>query len=697
MSVSGHYAYIANDDRGLRVMNVTDPKYPTVLGTYNSPGLARAVWADGRYAYLGDAGIGLHVVNVTNPMSPTKIGTCTTNGTAYGVFVEGHYAYVAEGTKGLRVINVTDPRNPTLVGTCATTSATISVWVAGHYAYVTDSSYGLQVVNVTDPRHPILLSSSPMSGTARGVCVQGQYAYVACDDAGLRVYNVTNPKKPVGIGWYDTLGHAYKVWVAGRQAYVADYDQGLAVVNVTDPRHLTFLGGLNIAGSLARGVVVAGDHAYLADESYGLVVAEVQRNRCRQCEALAIAQSVTVFTATGSASLARATLTCTQSLPSSTTIAYYLSPDAGAHWEAVTAGVEHVFINVGHQLKWRAVLITADTLQTPTLTSLAITYKTCLDAPILISPGDGVGTNDNKPTLQWTPLTGAANYLLQVDTVITFNSGSLRNVTVPGGTTSYTPILSLADGTWYWRVAAIDSAGDLGYWCTYRTLLIDTAEPTWDQTPTDLAVEFGSGFRYDLNASDVSGIDHYSVNDTSHFAIDGVGLITNKTALSVGVYGLEVRAYDPYTNYCTAKVKITVHDSQGPTWVIIPSDQLLIYGQALKYQLQAWDLSGIDHWSINDTVHFAISSAGLITNASKLAVGHYGLTVTAYDPYSNPRSASLSIVVQAQTTTTTTTTTTVTSTTSTTAPPGIPFIIYLGIGLGAVVAIIIVILLRRKG
>jgi hypothetical protein len=259
--------------------------------------------------------------------------------------------------------------------------------------------------------------------------------------------------------------------------------------------------------------------------------------------------------------------------------------------------------------------------------------------------------------------------------------------------------LSLADGTWYWRVAAIDSAGDLGYWCTYRTLLIDTAEPTWNQTPTDLAVEFGSGFRYDVNASDLSGIDHYSVNDTSHFAIDGVGLITNKTALPVGVYGLEVRAYDPYTNYCTAKVKITVHDSQGPSWVVIPSDQLLIYGQALNCQLQAWDLSGIDHWSINNTVHFAISSAGRITNATKLPVGHYGVTVTVYDQYSNSRSATFSVTVQAQTTTstTTTTTTTTTSTTTTTGPPGIPVFLYLGIGLGAAAVVIIIVVLRRKG
>jgi hypothetical protein len=102
-----------------------------------------------------------------------------------------------------------------------------------------------------------------------------------------------------------------------------------------------------------------------------------------------------------------------------------------------------------------------------------------------------------------------------------------------------------------------------------------------------------------------------------------------------------------------------------------------------SYQLQASDPSGIGQWQVNDTAHFAISSGGLLTNATTLASGRYGVTVTVFDIYNNPLSVSFTVTVQAQTTTT--------------IPPGIPPILYLGISLGAVVAIIIVILLRRKG
>jgi len=218
---------------------------------------------------------------------------------------------------------------------------------------------------------------------------------------------------------------------------------------------------------------VAGDYACVADYYMGLQVVEVQRNRYRAVEPCAQAQSLTVFTAT-SGTLARATLTPIQSLPAGTAVAYALSPDAGAHWESVTPGAAHSFANAGTQLRWRAILGTSDSLQTPVLTGLTIAYATQLDAPTLVAPTDGTSTTDNTPTFEWTTVAGAMNYLLQLDTVATFNSPNLRNVTVSGSTLTYTPVSLLADGTWFWRVAAEDSQGDLGTFSTVRSFVVQT-------------------------------------------------------------------------------------------------------------------------------------------------------------------------------------------------------------------------------
>lgn len=86
----------------------------------------------------------------------------------------------------------------------------------------------------------------------------------------------------------------------------------------------------------------------------------------------------------------------------------------------------------------------------------------------------------------------------------------------------------------------------------------DTGAPIWDQTPKDQIIKYGEYFSYDINASDISGIDYYWINDTSIFSINNEGLIVSITMLNLGQYWIEIRAYDPYDNFISTEIKITV-------------------------------------------------------------------------------------------------------------------------------------------
>lgn len=174
----------------------------------------------------------------------------------------------------------------------------------------------------------------------------------------------------------------------------------------------------------------------------------------------------------------------------------------------------------------------------------------------------------------------------------------------------------------------------------------DTTDPTWDEAPTNQVVELGQSFNYNLNASDLSGIDHYWINDTVHFTVDTTGLITNVTDLAVGSYDLEVRAYDPYDNYCSATFTVTVEDTTPPTWEQIPANQLSEYGEPFSYNLNASDLSGLDTWWLDDNSYFVINNQGVITNTTSLSIGVYELTVWVNDTRGNPRSATFTVAVE---------------------------------------------------
>jgi len=173
----------------------------------------------------------------------------------------------------------------------------------------------------------------------------------------------------------------------------------------------------------------------------------------------------------------------------------------------------------------------------------------------------------------------------------------------------------------------------------------DTTPPSWDPLPINLELEFGSPVFYDLNATDLSGIETWWTNSTTYFTVDIQGILTNKTLLPVGIYTVEVRAYDPYDNNCSAVFTVSVEDTTDPLWVVLPADQFIEYGAPLSYALEASDLSGISTWWLNDT-GFAVSLSGLVTNNTFLSVGIYHIGVWCNDTQGNTLSGNLMVYVQ---------------------------------------------------
>lgn len=60
----------------------------------------------GDYSYLAAWRRGLRIVNVSNPKEPREIGNCQIQGTVRDVVVVGGYAYVAAMDGGLRVLDL---------------------------------------------------------------------------------------------------------------------------------------------------------------------------------------------------------------------------------------------------------------------------------------------------------------------------------------------------------------------------------------------------------------------------------------------------------------------------------------------------------------------------------------------------------------------------------------------------------------
>lgn len=83
--------------------------------------------------------------------------------------------------------------------------------------------------------------------------------------------------------------------------------------------------------------------------------------------------------------------------------------------------------------------------------------------------------------------------------------------------------------------------------------------PNWTQVPDIIYLLPNNPLRYDLNAAaPPPGIDKWWINDTTHFHIDGYGVLTNATPLQLGTYGVRVWVNDTTGSTITAAFKVVV-------------------------------------------------------------------------------------------------------------------------------------------
>lgn len=135
------------------------------------------------------------------------------------------------------------------------------------------------------------------------------------------------------------------------------------------------------------------------------------------------------------------------------------------------------------------------------------------DAPTLVSPADGA--NVTQPvTFDWSTVTAAASYTIQVDEISAFGAPLVLTADV---TTSEFTTSALPAGTWFWRVRAVNSAGTHGPWSTTRTITVPSPPsppqplpaPTLISPSTD--AQFPPTTTITFDWSDVTGAANYNI------------------------------------------------------------------------------------------------------------------------------------------------------------------------------------------
>ena len=127
----------------------------------------------------------------------------------------------------------------------------------------------------------------------------------------------------------------------------------------------------------------------------------------------------------------------------------------------------------GGTYSWRVRRLDADGLVGPW--SAGRSFELQAAAPTLISPLDGAGFQSKALFFNWGPVTGAVQYKFEASTSPAFATIYSSQSTVM---VSWAPTTAFGDGTYFWRIKALDAGANTISTSEVRTFSVDAAAPT---------------------------------------------------------------------------------------------------------------------------------------------------------------------------------------------------------------------------
>ncbi|MFA7331388.1 MAG: T9SS type A sorting domain-containing protein [Candidatus Delongbacteria bacterium] len=144
ITVVDNLDYVACGEIGLVILEAGAPAFAAVLGYLPTPGVAHAVAVEGGLACVADGLVGqLRVVDVTDPELPAVLGVFQTGTWVVDVALQDSMAFVAAYDLGLRVVDLRDPSLPVERGFLDTPGHALELELDGDVVYLADSEGGL--------------------------------------------------------------------------------------------------------------------------------------------------------------------------------------------------------------------------------------------------------------------------------------------------------------------------------------------------------------------------------------------------------------------------------------------------------------------------------------------------------------------------------------------------------------------------
>jgi len=182
-------------------------------------------------------------------------------------------------------------------------------------------------------------------------------------------------------------------------------------------------------------------------------------------------------------------------------------------------------------------------------------------------------------------------------------------------------------------------------------------EIKWDKSniTTNLTLFVNSSDLYIENGTIglLNSVNMFKLNDTAQIKFMGIAYSSTPQLLKDGVRCDDTIAcnvtYDSASGVLLANISsfsnYTLQEGTPPYFSPTPINQTVQYASEFNYDVDGIDDTVIGNYSVNDTAQFRINGSGMISNATHLHYGIYGLNISINDTFNNVNSTIIFINV----------------------------------------------------
>jgi len=268
-----NYVFVVdNGSDDFKILDVTDPTSPTVVGTVVIPTSSpRGVDVAGRFAYVADAtGQELIIIDHIDKTNPVIISTTVLTGTGSlrGIKISGNVAYLTSNTADFTSVDITNPENPIQLQVLVrTNNSRVTFDIIGSYAYLplAASVNNFEVIDISDPSNMISLNIITTGVGPFDVKVEGRYAHILATNNYI-VVDISDPSNLSIVSTTDLFSDAHALFLANGFSYVIDtLSQKFIVVDARDVTAPVVISTAVSLGTNPVAVSVVGRYAYILD------------------------------------------------------------------------------------------------------------------------------------------------------------------------------------------------------------------------------------------------------------------------------------------------------------------------------------------------------------------------------------------------------------------------------------------------